>query len=143
MEYAGAIWDPYLAKDRDALERVQQRAARWIAGDYSYKTSVTGIMSTLGLETLQERRKNARLTFMYKIIHNLVAVTMDEVKLVKADVRTRALHQHKLKQPKTNTVEYFHSFPINTIKEWNTLPASMAEAGTLNTFRCQLTPAAI
>ena len=30
MEYATPIWDPYLRKDIDALEKVQCKAAQWV-----------------------------------------------------------------------------------------------------------------
>jgi len=30
MEYSSVFWDPHLKKDKDALERVQRRATRWI-----------------------------------------------------------------------------------------------------------------
>ena len=33
MEYASVIWDPYYNSDRDKLESVQRRAARWVLSD--------------------------------------------------------------------------------------------------------------
>ena len=48
MEYAAPIWDPYLQKDIDALERIQRKAAWWITSQYSYATSVTGLMQNHG-----------------------------------------------------------------------------------------------
>jgi len=30
----GAIWDPYLQKDKDKLEKINRRAARFVANDY-------------------------------------------------------------------------------------------------------------
>ena len=96
----------------------------------------------LGLDPLKERRKNARLTLMYKIVHGLVAVSVDDIGLEWADTRTRASHQFKLKQQRSKTDEYRHSFAIATVNEWNNLPACMAEAGTLDNFKCQLTSAA-
>jgi len=34
LEYAVSIWDPHLAKDCDLLEKLQQRSARFVKGDY-------------------------------------------------------------------------------------------------------------
>ena len=34
MEYKGANWDPHPQKDKDKLERVNRRAARFVANDY-------------------------------------------------------------------------------------------------------------
>ena len=39
LEYASAVWDPYLSKDIAAIERVQRIAARWITtGRIVYQT---------------------------------------------------------------------------------------------------------
>jgi len=44
LEYAAAAWDPYTAKDIQQLERVQRHAARFVKKNYSYTTSVTGLL---------------------------------------------------------------------------------------------------
>ncbi len=36
VEYASAIWDPYLAKDVNRLEKVQRQGARFVKGNYNY-----------------------------------------------------------------------------------------------------------
>ena len=52
------------------LERVQKKAARFIANDYRSKTPgfVTGILEEEDLIPLEERRRQLRLGFLYKII---------------------------------------------------------------------------
>ena len=34
IEYAAAVWDPHYVGDIQALQKVQQRAARWVLNDY-------------------------------------------------------------------------------------------------------------
>jgi len=34
VEYGGAIWDPYLQKNKHKLEKINQWAARFVANDY-------------------------------------------------------------------------------------------------------------
>ena len=34
LEYAASVWDPHLIKDRNYLEAVQRKAARFVYGDY-------------------------------------------------------------------------------------------------------------
>ena len=36
LEYAAAVWDPYLISDKNKLEKVQRRAARYVKGIYIY-----------------------------------------------------------------------------------------------------------
>ena len=67
MEYAAPVWDPYYNTDIYKLEKVQRRAARWILSDYS-RNSVTSLLSSLSIPTLQQRRQSSRLTLFYKII---------------------------------------------------------------------------
>ena len=65
LDYGFIIWDPYLSRDIEKLERVQRQAARFNAGDYHSREegSVTGMQHMLELETLQRRRSMCRLFF--------------------------------------------------------------------------------
>jgi len=82
MEYASIIWDPHFIKDSDALERVQRRTARWITSKHDRGTSVTTLLHQLHLEPLEERRRISRLTFLYKILNEHVAVPINQLDLV-------------------------------------------------------------
>ena len=61
-------------KDIKLLEQIQRKAARFITGDYYSREigSMTRMLQELNLPTLQQRRKDARLTFLYKISQGLV-----------------------------------------------------------------------
>ena len=78
MEYASIIWDPHYTKDSDALERVQRRVARWITSKHDWGTSVA-LLHQLHLEPLEERRRISRLTFLYKILNEHVALLMNQL----------------------------------------------------------------
>ena len=54
MEYAASVWDPYYNIDTYKLEKVQRRAARWILSEHSRTISVTSLLSTLNIPTLQQ-----------------------------------------------------------------------------------------
>ena len=71
LEYGSAAWDPYYKKDIQRLETVQRKAAWFWAGSYNPYTSVTEMLQELNWETLATRSKTARLSFMYKLSHNL------------------------------------------------------------------------
>ena len=50
MEYGSSVWDPYTDKLQEELEKVQNRAARFVIRNYVYKTgSMTGILGQLGI----------------------------------------------------------------------------------------------
>ena len=67
LDYGSIIWDPYLSRDIEKLERVQRQAACFITGDYHSREegSVTGMLDMLELETLQHRRSMCRLFFSF------------------------------------------------------------------------------
>ena len=74
LEYSSIVWDPYLQKDTDKLEKVQRRAARFITGSYTSRDQgcVSQMLAELNLPPLQDRRKTNRLTFFFKVVEGLV-----------------------------------------------------------------------
>ena len=67
LEYGSSVWDPYTDKLQEELERVQNRAARFVTRNYVYETgSMTGILRQLKWEPLKKRRKDNRRILLYK-----------------------------------------------------------------------------
>ena len=62
LEYCIQAWSPYYKKDRETLERVQHRAAYWIAGctwnkvTDQWSKSYDQCLYELALPTLMQRR---------------------------------------------------------------------------------------
>ena len=52
LGYAAPIWDPYLQKDINALEKIQRKAARWVTSQYSITVSVIVLLNDLKWEPL-------------------------------------------------------------------------------------------
>ena len=85
LEYSYPVWDPYRQGDIDKLNKIQRAAARFVTNNYQRKSSVTAL-------DLQTRRKNFRLTSLYKIFNGLIAVPVSDL-LTPADERTRGGHK--------------------------------------------------
>jgi len=142
MEYASIIWDPHYTKDSDALERVQRRAARWITSKHDRGTSVTALLHQLHLEPLEERRRISRLTFLYKILNEHVAVPMNQLDLVLCDRPVRgSTTKQRLKIPRCASTQFQKSFAARTITEWNSLPDSITSLASVSSFRSHLSAA--
>ena len=77
LEYASSGWDPYLQLDINELESIQRRAGRFAMRDYKRDSSVTTMLQTLQWDTLQDRRRKARLTMLHKIRSGLVGIDKD------------------------------------------------------------------
>ena len=85
MEYECTVWDPSLSKDSESLERIQRWTAQWITRKCDHTSSVSALLHQLYLESLEERRRISRLTFLNKVLHEHVAVSPDHLNLILAE----------------------------------------------------------
>ena len=131
LDYASPIWDPFLKHDLNNLEKINHRAARFVTGDYHPISSVNSMLLSLGWSDIKDRRRDTRLALLFKIVNGDVAVSADDLHLEPADRRTRSNHHHKYKHKGSSTPELQNFFHYRTISEWNSLPASIAEAERL------------
>ena len=98
------------------------------------------MMESLRLEPLDQRRRNSRLTFLYKILNDGVALTPDDLDLVRNRRATRGLAtQQKLIVPYCSTDQRKYHFAARTIPEWNRLPEATTSAESVSVFRARLT----
>ena len=73
-----------------------------------------------------------------KIIHGHVAVSAETLKLLKPTRQLRANHKHKYHSLPAETTELKLFIVHRTIPEWNALPACVAEAESVASFKSQL-----
>ena len=76
LEFAGQAWAPWTAADKDILENVQRRAVRMASGlkaaDYE------GRLKELGMISLEERRHQADMLYIYKVLTGREDVDKDQ-----------------------------------------------------------------
>ena len=136
LEYSSGVSDPHLQKDIHNVERVNRKAARFVLGDHRQQRSVLVMMEKLQWPTLEHRRKNQRLTTMFKIVHGLVAVPTTS--LISADSCARCNHQYKFNCILASTTAYRNFFYPRTIPQWNDLDKESAKATTIDSFKSRL-----
>ena len=95
MEFACTVWDPYLKKDIYCLDKIQNRAARFVTNRYYNTSSVSSMISDLGWESLQSRRTKFKLCMAYNAFHNNCALPITNY-VNFATVRTRNHHPYKI-----------------------------------------------
>ena len=91
LEYSCSVWDPHTSDSISKIEMVQRRSARYVCSRYHNTSSVSDMLNTLNWPTLAERRLRTRLVMMYKITHQLVAISSSTI-LIPSDSRTRKHH---------------------------------------------------
>ena len=135
LEYAAPAWNPYLAKDVLALERVQRRASRLALGQKRSEMEYEDRLRKLKWPTLETRRLFLSLVECYKIVFGMNKLNFDDLFEFTKCNSTRANHPYKLyvKPAKCNTYKY--SFPIRIVRDSNSLPGSIVEAGSLTVLR--------
>ena len=114
---------------QNELEKVQNRAARFVTGNYNFETgSMTGILEHLKWASLKKRRRDSRLILLYKGLKGKASIlTYDLIPMVR---RCRNGHSVAYQVPIANTDIYKCSFPPPpphppTIRDWNALPDSL------------------
>ena len=135
LEYGSSVWDLPCVVLQEELVSVQKRAARFVTGNYKYETgSMNGILGRLKWESLKKRRKDnwnwrtleqrcidSRLTVMYKITYDLVAIPAADY-LIPNTRQSRHNHQLAYRQIPTLKDSYKFIFFPCTIVHWNALP---------------------
>ena len=134
LDYSSTVWDPHLNKDINRIENIQRKAARFVKSDYKQTSSVTSMMDELGWKPLHERRREQRLTLLFKIVNDLVAIPADHH--IRYNNRTsRNRHSKQLKVESANSDIYKNSFFPRTIIDWNNLPQSAIDCDTVENFK--------
>ena len=117
LEYASPIWSPYLHKDIDLLQNIEEFALRMSTGRWHPSNfDFTNATKTIPLET---RRSSASLCMLYKIVNDMCYFP----KIVEPRNRSRELRNtvHHLNQPFAKSNSYFNSFFPRTINNSGTL----------------------
>ena len=109
LEYNDSVWDPSGVGLQNELEKVQNRAARFVTGHYNFETgSITGILEHLKWESLKKRRRGSRLILLYKGLKGKANIPIDD--LIPLVRRCRNAHSMAYQVPIAYTDIYKCSF---------------------------------
>ena len=133
------VWDHCSVENKRILESIQIEASRIITGATKL-CSIQKLYDDTGLQTLQARRSNAKLSHLYKIINGLTPQYLRALipQRVQTTSRYPLRNMNDLIVPTARTVSYINSFLPSTIREWNSLDESVRNSPSLNTFKFQI-----
>ena len=141
LEYANAVWNPYLKKDILAIENVQRRATKLIPGfrDLSYEQR----LQRLKLPTLVYRRLRGDMIEVFKILTGIYDPRASKglLPLYRDMVRNpERMRGHKWKLYKTRSrLNLRHKFFGNRVVDiWNDLPEHVVDAPSVHSFERRL-----
>lgn len=136
LEYNSIVWDPYLIGDINSLEKIQRFALRVCLK--SWTTDREHLYSQSHIPALDDRRKQARLCHMYKIVNDLTDFPEAPFQFRAINFVTRFSHDQQLRNIAARTSQYQNSFFPRTIAQWNSLPADIVNSSSFFTFKTHL-----
>lgn len=134
MEYCGSVWSAELIRDRKLLEGLQRKATRmWFncaRPDYEERLRLACLTS------FEKRKLRGDLIITFRILKFNFG-GLDEMFAVNEDIRLRG-HSLKLRREnfKSRCRQHFLSNRIFSV--WNSLPADVVCAGSVNSFKARL-----
>ena len=117
LEYASSVWDPHTRKEIEQIEKVQRRAARFVTNNYKRTDSVSDMIKKLRWQTLEQRRKKARLSMLYKIHTGQVHVEFNRLKRLKTRSGRRG-NSEMYERVVCRTEHRNMTFLPKTIRDW-------------------------
>ena len=137
LEYSCSVWHPHKNSNKDKIEKIQRRAARFVSHNFRRKASVSEMIHDLGWQSLDGRRQDQRLILSYKIINGLASVETEDI-LTPADCRTRKNLIFKFKHLQANCDSYRFSFFPSIMSSWNNLPFGIEKVDSVEGFKLKL-----
>ena len=146
LEYAVAVWNPWLKKDEEVMEKVQQRFVRLLSdvrGD-TYEDR----LKSAGLTTLSERRTRGDMIETFKTMKGINRVNREEWFRVQVEEEHRPTRSNTVvvgeelerrsevivgQRARLEVRRNF--FTVRVEKEWNCLPEVVKMQRTVNGFK--------
>lgn len=134
LEYTNSVTHPQYEKDAKLLENVQRRATKLVPElklcDYPAR------MKALGLPSLLYRRRRGDMIEAYKYTHKIYDIEPSPLPLDHKST-TRG-HSFKLEKRRAMGLTRQKFFTMRIVNDWNSLPETVVEAPSVNTFKNRL-----
>lgn len=139
LEYSDAVWDNATTENKKQLEAVHNEAARIITGATKL-CSIDNLLADLGWDSLQKRRHKHKLMIFYKIMNGLTPDYLQNIvpPLVQETVSYNLRNSGDLRNIRTHTNLFYHSFLPSAIRAWNELPDDVKSSPTVQSFKYKL-----
>ena len=143
LEYCVQVWNPWLVKDKEILEKIQKRAITLTFGlsGSTYEEK----LKELGLISLENKKKRGDLIQVWIILHGHDYVDKNKwfsSAYVPEEGRGIQTRQSKdplnLKVLVVKTEIYRNFFSTRCVNMWNEIPQDVKNAKNLNIFKNKL-----
>lgn len=142
IDYCLTVWGFTSNVHVDKVQKLQNRAARIISGNYDFK-NVRGLtlVKDMGWFNIRQRRDYLTATLVFKSLNGLSPDYLTDMFTYQRDINaynTRLATTNELFVPKVNKSLYSQSLYVNGPTIWNSLPPSVRASTTLRSFKCNV-----
>ena len=137
LDYCCILWGNCNASLEDKLIKFQKRAARLIL-DKDFDTPSNELFLELSWMRFPERVAFQKAIQMYKIFNNQAPDYLNDMFIPTSEIHPRCLRSStncQLYLPRPNTENYKRSFTYSGSNIWNSLPANVKTAQSVQTFK--------
>ena len=138
FDYCLTVWGKCAKKYINILQRLQNRAARAVTGNFDYNISPRTLISALNWMNIETRYIYFLGILIYKCINNMAPPCLTNMFQFYTDDRyyhTRAVTHNNMILPPINLSQYKTSIAYNGPKLWNMLPVEIKNTETLFNFK--------
>ena len=130
LEYAWSVCDPHTQKNIQSIAKVQSRAASFVKKCNQHTLStITSLLEELKWPSLEQRRKQTRLTNVYKIVNGTLAVEIPNY-FSQKERQIRNYHPLKYINAGCRTNIYIYSFFPDPLKNGTNFPEQLLKLPT-------------
>ena len=137
LEYAVQAWNPWTLADKEVLEKVQERALRYMSGCEG--SSYADRLATAKLTTLEARRERGDMIQVWKYLHNQQDVDSSLLFTLKQTVAARTTRlsadELALADRDASLEQRRNFFTVRVVRQWNGLPQDVRRSETINGFK--------
>ena len=140
LEYSSVVWNPHNSIGLiRSLESVQRYYTRRICCRCNIPfRSYDDRLYKLNIKSLQYRRIEADLIMVYKIIHQLVDIPLNDFFDLYTSPYSTRRHRYCLDTKRCHSQQQKGFFAFRVVKVWNSLPADIVHEESLTAFRSKL-----
>ena len=139
LEYADVVWDNCTNYENQELDKIQTEAARIVTGATKL-VSLHALFDEVKWEPLEARRMKHRLLLIYKMFNNLYPEYLSSLipPTVNTISRNNLRNAHTIQTFDSRTTQYFNSFLLSSIREWNKLSLDVRNSESIIIFTRKL-----
>ena len=143
IDYCLPVWGYTSNCNMYKIQRMQNRAARIITGNFDFNVRGVELVKQLGWQSVSQRRDYFTCLTVFKCLRDLAPSYLQDLftfrhDLAQLDLITRSFGRDDLSVPLVNKQSYTQSLQYNGANLWNSLPPNLRQIESLNTFKIQL-----